>query len=170
MSKATAFWKGTFGWERCTFSSYVSISHRFVGEAGKCKGSTPGSTLHLSVSISMIKPRKIKKGGERKIRKKREMEWRVTSLNICRWNLCLLAYNKGSIVSEKEHFDAFFSCVKRHLKYAPRNSTTPIFSLSLAVLPDSSLIPSPLHHHWLLDKKWRKDEWIRGHNPAVAWL
>lgn len=48
------------------------------------QGVNPRVHIAVSVSISMIKPRKIKKGGERKIRKKKEMEWRVTSLNVCR--------------------------------------------------------------------------------------
>lgn len=34
---------------KCRFSCYVSISHRFVGEAGKCKDHPRG---HIAVSLS----------------------------------------------------------------------------------------------------------------------
>lgn len=144
MSKATAFWEGTFRREgdagsRVMFQLATDLSARQVDSR-----ITLRVHIAVSVSISVIRHREIEK--EKGNTEKRGMEVETDLTEACCWNLHLLAHDEGSISNKKNCFHTFFSCASRCRNYAQRNSTTPFF-LCLPLhppgltAPSSSLIP-----------------------------
>lgn len=79
MSKVTAFWEGTFSWERDAGSHVTSQLATDLSAWQVNARITPGVHIAVSVSISVIRHREIErqKGKEQKIEGWR---WRVTSL------------------------------------------------------------------------------------------